>query len=291
MKYSKAEPLPDDVLIPEPELLAVHIPWQARSNIQAAKKKSKPGQVLKIPKFGGRITMCVFLRGKFPEMHHKCLDSIIKTTPRDMVDLRIAAVGVDKTTLEYLQELPISVCYLHNVDKGKYTVMREMFWDDKNPIRTSYIVWMDGTAFVNHSDWVNLIAKTVGKQKDDVALFGSRMGYSISANRQRDPRLWFQDSEWHKGKDFRTSRGTPAPNGDTVHFVADWFWVLRTDVMKQCGIPDVRITEKGGDVAMGEQIYQAGYQTMEVNAAKSLVYRPSGTYGHRDTRKDVYPWA
>jgi len=273
---------------PEPVLVITDVPWQPQA-LPPLRVPQQPGVVLDTPQLGGRLTILVLLRGKETKLHKKCLESITKTVPDTRRDLRVMALDVPKETIEYLVEISPDLCYIKSEDIGKYPAMRQMLWDDKNPITTSYVAWFDDTAFVNHGDWLNVLAKTISCQKPGIGMFGTRQYYTLEDPRDR---LWFEQANWHFGRPLRLRTGVPAPNGNTIHFIADWFWVAKTEAIKVCNIPDERLLNQGGDITVGEQLYQGGYKIMEINHAKALVYSAAGKFrGEHAKKGGVYPWA
>lgn len=276
--------------IEEPCLLSNDIAWNGRGQQLLSFAAPEMGAALDAKELGGRITIFVLCYGDYYDMHVKCLDSILRTVPLDRLDLRIAANCVGQSSLNYIRTLPVTRTYLYRENKYKYPIMREMFYDPDLPIVTNYLAWFDDSCHVQHNNWLNLFAADVLNQPSSVAMYGIKLYYTFDFTKE-DPRPWLERQPWHKGKQLRTHRGTPAPNGDRSHFCADWFFTLRTDVLKKCILPPEGVLQKGGDMLMGEVLYQHGYNIKTFNAAKSLVYQP--LYRDLPRRADklhTYPW-
>lgn len=283
--------------LPEPVLLATHIPWQPGSEHNNPQPpatfeplKDETGRQLDHLELGGKITICVLCYGNFHQTHRTCLDSIHKTVPRERRDLRIACNQCPTETIKLARSLEPTVVYVNDTNKLKYPTMRQMFWDPSNPITTAWVAWFDDNAWVRHLNWVNIVADDIHRQTEAVAAFGPRMYRTFKLAGSKDPRNWFREADWYQGLDFRTKRGNAAPNGDTIHFCADWFFLLRTDAIRRCNIPDPRLGQKGGDIALGEQLYQNGYKIKDFNSAKNLVFTPPASQGLRRGGKEPFPW-
>jgi hypothetical protein len=279
-------------VIDEPCLLDTAISWanaSAQSRLVTA-AAPEMGNKLRHKKFGGKLTICVLCYGDYYEMHHHCLDSIMRTIPLDKLDLRVAANCVGQASLNYLRTLPVTKMYMYRKNKGKYAIMRDMFWDKHNPITTKYIVWFDDNCYVQHNNWVNLLAADALVQPANVGMYGLKMYYAFDPE-EPNPRPWFERQIWYKDKPMRNRRGAPDINGLCVHFCADWWFAMPTDVMRECDIPSLGLIQRGGDMVIGEQLYQNDYAIKSFNTGKALIYQPP--YKELPNRKDkihVLPW-
>lgn len=275
-----------------PWLIATHIPWQPSSSSTPAVQTfdTTPGQGLDYLELGGRITVCVLCYGNYFQSHRACIESILKTVPRDRLDLRISCTTAPAQTIDYVHALQPTKLYINETNIFKYPAMRQMFWDQENPITTNYVAWFDDNTWVKHLNWLNILADDVHRQLPDVGAYGPRVYRTFKLHEERDPRAWFRQATWYKGRDFRSKAGNPIPNGDTIHFCSDWFFVLRADAIKRCNIPDERLLQKGGDIVIGEQLYQNGFKIKDFNSAKNLVYTPHAGQGLKRGRKERLPW-
>ena len=71
------------------------------------------------------------------------------------------------------------------------------------------------------------------------------------------------------------ANGKPSPNGDKVIFVAGGFWALSTEAMRASNIPDPELGHNGGDVLIGEQLYQNGFDLKAWNGQKQFIHTSS----------------
>jgi len=282
--------------IPELKLAVDDIPWQPGSKgstqpITKARVDRDLGNLLDKPTLGGKVTICVLLYGDYFDSHKRCLDSIVKTVPPSRMELRVATNAVEQRTLAYLNTLPIKKLYKHDQNIFKYPAMREMFWDKDDPIETNYVVWFDDNTWVTHPNWLNTLANDILRQRPDVAMYGMKQYYPFQVHRGQDPRKWFQAGDWYQDRHFQTRRGNDAPNGDTIHCCVDWFWALRTDIIRRCDIPDRRLKQRGGHIVIGEQLHQNGCKTKSFNDGKALVFTPPSGQDLRRGKNEPYPWA
>lgn len=281
----------DRLVWEEPQLLATDVVWQPQEVpgqiAGSGQTPSDLGALFDKQALGGKLTVCVYCQGDRPAHHRQCLDSILKTVPQARLDLRVGAVDVGPETIKYLAGLPLTKEYLLN-GVPKYALMRQMFRDPDFPLTTRFLSWFDDDARVIHTNWLNLLANDVLKQPTDVALFGLKLYYPFKLHHGGDPRLWFKKFPWHRGKPFRTRQGAPAPNGDTIHFCEGRFFVLLVEAIEACDLPCEGLTQKGGEIVLGEQLYQGGYKLKQFNTGKTLV-----TWDTRQALREpglLYPW-
>lgn len=113
------------------------------------------------PIIGGRITICVLCYGPHPQLAKTCLSSILATIPPERLDLRIGLNEVHPDTFAYVKTLPVTKIYANSLNRYKYPVMRDMFWDEQRPITTNYVVWFDDDTWVVNPNWINDLCQTI----------------------------------------------------------------------------------------------------------------------------------
>jgi len=274
--------------IEEPKLRTNNYPWAGRANTTA--NNPCPSSLFGHERLGGQITICVLCYGSNHALHARCLSSIRRSTPAAQVDLRVALNCVCPETAAYVKHMAPTKIYTYSHNHFKYPIMRDMLWDEEQPIVTPYLVWFDDDAYASHNNWLNLLATTIVQQPDSVGMYGIPAYHRLETS-HGDPRRWFQDAPWFTGKHFRNSKGIAVPNGDTVHFCAGWFWAMRTAIIKQCDIPCRRLQQVGGEIAIGEQLHQHGLLSKCFNIGKSVVYtEPSGSKKKRGPTGLLLPW-
>jgi hypothetical protein len=283
-------PVAPGAVVRDPRLRILQIPWKPPANLTKKQQIITGDDYLQGNRVTGKFTVFVFCFGDYESTHRRCLDSIFATIPRDKVQVRIAAVAVGPASQSYLQSLPAQKVYWYERPTPKYRVMRDLFWDEHNPIDSKYVIWFDDNAYVANGNWLSMLIDDVNLQTDQVGMYGLRLYYRLRLG-DTDPRVWFYQQPWHNGQPFRTHKGSPAPNGDTIHFGADWFWVLSTQAMQDCNIPTLGMPHVGGDIIMGEQLYQHGYSIKPFNLGHSMVKPTKLALRDRMACDTRFPWS
>lgn len=229
------------------------------------------------PVIGGKFTVCVLFYGpaQYHNLHMRCLNSIITTTPPDRIDLRVASNELCEETTSVLERLRdhgvITKYYKHIKNELKYPVMREMFHDPECPITTNYTLWFDDDSIADRNQqWLKILAGTI-IQNPEAGIFGADMLIELS-KQQMD---YYRTRPWFKDKPFRMRDGKPSATGKYAFFVAGGFWAIKTEAIKTANIPDVALTHNGGDYTIGEQLYQNGYSVKGWNRQKQFIFTSS----------------
>lgn len=247
--------------------------------------KARDWDLLDHPVLGGRVTVCVLCYGDFYDLHRRCLDSILATVPAHRIQLRVGTNEVCPATRDYLQKLPIHKLYHHAHNALKYPVMREMFHDAEDPITDNYLVWFDDDSYVVNPLWLPRLAETIiHNHQHGCRLYGIRFWHKLHTPQQAQ---WFRDASWYRGRHFQTTQGAASPNGDNIIFVSGGFLALGTDALRACDIPDRRLSHNGGDVTLGAQVWQGGFQVKEFNRGKELIYSSGAP---RRGVSQSFPW-
>jgi len=260
------------------------------------KKISRKLEILDNPIIGGRMTMFVLCYGPHPGLARRCLDSVLSTVDRDRIDLRVATNEACQDTLNYLDDIKPDHFYPHKSNDLKYPVMRQMFHDPTAPIRTPYAIWFDDDAYVVDPRWLNRLAETIiANHKRGCRLYGIKCYHDLTRYRKNGhkPEQWFREAPWHKGVHFRLRGGERrGPNGSCIDFVPGWFWAIGADAIRMGDIPDVRLGHNGGDITIGCQVTQAGFQIKMFNKDKIFVATPPKEAGGRRVGgyEESFPW-
>ena len=250
--------------------------------------------ILDNPIIGGKITVCVLCYGPHPDLARRCLTDILKTVPRDRLDLRIAANAVVPETLDYLRTLSGAKLYINSDNRHKYPVMRDMFWDEQRPLETNYVLWFDDDTWVVRPNWLEELAHIiVNNHPLGYRMFGNIMYHDLAIYGKNGgrPDTWFRAGSWYRGKNFRL-RGNQqeTPNGSIIDFAVGWCWALATEAIRLADVPDRRLNHNGGDITIGEQLHQAGFLLKQWNKGKSAIACPSREQGGRRGFSEKFPW-
>ena len=227
------------------------------------------------PVIGGKVTVCVLLYGNYPEMHRRCITAIKNTTNKQDLDFRVYCNNVCAPTYEMCKLLynegVISTIYESKENKFKYPCMREMFHDAAMPITTKWVVWFDDDSMCDVDPlWFDKMCSTINAATIADANFGM-LGPIYHFSMQPKHADWIKKADWYRGKQFRDRSGKTAVNGNKVFFVTGSFWAMKTEAITKANIPDVRLTHNGGDVCIGEQMWQNGYTFKNWNGDKKIV--------------------
>lgn len=227
------------------------------------------------PTIGGKITFFVLLYGNFADMHRRCLTAIQNTTNRKDVDLRVYCNNVCEDTSKLCTNLynegVISTIYQSKENKYKYPCMREMFNDEAMPIKTKWLVWFDDDTMCDVDPlWFDKMCSAINSAyiaDSNFAMLGPIYHFAMQPKHAD----WVKKADWYRGKKFRERNGKESVNGNKIFFTTGSFWALRTDAMINSKIPDIRLSHNGGDVCIGEQLWQNGYTLKNWNGDKKTV--------------------
>lgn len=236
---------------------------------------------------GGKVTLCLLVYGNYYEMHKRCLSALARTH-KDRLELRVYLNEACPETVRMAEDMHkngrIAVLYRSDSNKFKYPCMRQMFHDPEHPITTNWTIWFDDDTMADVDNyWLEKLCQTaIDASKSDprLGMVGARYFYSMNS-----PHIdWVKSASWYKGRDFRDKVGNQAPNGFKIHFASGSCWMLRSQCIKECDIPDVRLKHNGGDICIGEQIWQNNWNLKNWNSDKRVVLWSSvARRGHRES--------
>lgn len=240
-------------------------------NLVETSPKSSP---IDHPLIGGKVTLCLLMYGDFAPMHRRCLNALASVS-REKLEVRVYLNAACKETIDLAESMHksgrISTLYRSQDNKFKYPCMRQMFHDNDNPITTNWTIWFDDDTMADVDNyWLEKMCQAAidaSGSDSKLGMVGPRYFYSMGK-----PHIdWVKQATWYKGRDFRDKTGNQAPNGFKIHFSSGSCWMLRTVCIKECDIPDVRLKHNGGDICIGEQIWQNGWSLKSWNSDKRVV--------------------
>lgn len=141
----------------------------------------------------------------------------------------------------------------HHLEAGPF--LRQLV----DTAKTDWIIWAQGGTWFRRPDWLQIVAQAINDLKPEsrVAALAIKYRHSLTGvSGSRDPRAWFTEGRWHRGKHLRTAAGTEEPNGDCIHYPNPNFFIMSREAMLISGIPDSRIENIGLGVVIGEQLHQ-----------------------------------
>jgi len=207
------------------------------------------------------VTICTLLYGDYPELHARNLYSIVNNTPQGSYKLRVGLNQVCSATVGLLSRLrdqyEIEV-FESPENIKKYPMMRRMFRD----LNTAWTVWLDDDSHFTESDWLKRLAVTIQENgPHGITMYGKQYFIHLMTTQLE----WIKQAKWFQNRpirirkffDHKAKRETQKVKTD---FITGGFWAVKTEWIKQWDWPDPRINHNGGDVMMGEAIYQTGGQ-------------------------------
>lgn len=212
------------------------------------------------------VTVCTLIYGPYIDLHQRVLNSIVRNTDPKMLKLRVGMNEVCKETREWLEKFKqshgdISMRFYDSPENiKKYPMMRRMFHDPENPIDTRWLVWLDDDSHIVEKDWLIKLSHCMRENYErGCNMYGKRYFYEISNSHVE----WIQAAGWYGKRPFRLHEKIDKKTGKKkirpkVDFATGGFWAVETSWVREWDWPDVRINHNGGDVMMGEAIYQTG---------------------------------
>jgi hypothetical protein len=196
-------------------------------------------------------TVFALFYGDYPELAHRCLMSI-KALPPGRVELRVGlnAVPKDSHTRQIVQTM-VAERYLkeRNIYESsenihKYPMMRRLFHDPDNLIKTPYVMWFDDDSFLRTEECTNFegwLTEITGYMRD-CAMIGAIYKIGSVGNQKS----YVEDQPWYNGK----------PVESKFTFVTGGWWCLRSEIISQFDWPIPALDHRGGDALLGELLRQ-----------------------------------
>lgn len=212
------------------------------------------------------VTICTLLYGPYTDLHQRVLNSIVQNTDPQMFKLRIGLNEVCKETRDWLKKFQqkhgdLQMDFYDSVENiKKYPMMRRMFHDPDNPIDTRWVVWLDDDSHITKKDWLVRLSHSIRENyHQGYNMYGKRYFYEISNSHVK----WIKEGDWYSGRPFRIHVKHDKKTGKEkkrlkVDFATGGFWAIEQNWIKEWNWPDPRINHNGGDIMMGEAVYQTG---------------------------------
>lgn len=265
-----AAPVAKAIALPRPAPKSI-----AKTSASAALQPKPPSDdVYDHPTIGGRFTIFVYATGSILNLAKRCVESIRQLTPGRRYELRILAGNAGPQIVSYLAATSCLTANASGRAGSKYVMMREAL---RAPGVDNYAIWFDIGAYTVSSRWLYSLAELiVGEHDLGARAFGSPQQAQFRLNEigKQDPREWFRNAAWWRGRDFRNLQGDSAPNGDRLHYCGGSFFALHTPTALMADIPDARINHVGGERVLGEQLHQVGATLRAYDRNRASVFVP-----------------
>lgn len=218
-----------------------------------------------------KVTICVLCYGNYPDIHRLCLNSILNTT-HGKASIRIGTAALGAESREFIQglerEKKVDKVYWRDDNPGKYVIMREMFYDKSMPLN-DWVIWFDDDSICNRrADWLTYSLDIIKNNfKENRHLYGIKQHIATTTNLLNN----IKKCSWYRKRQFRDQQGRPVPNGNKIHFVTGGWWIISRKAIVECNIPEPTLVHNGGDVLIGEQVWQGGFSTHPIGKHKEIV--------------------
>ncbi len=187
-----------------------------------------------------QFTVCVLAFGDHYALAARCLQSITRTP---LPHLRIGLNTVTTQTRELARQLAPGSVWDSDINLHKYPLMRRMLYE-RERITTPYTMWFDDDSFLTEP--LSRFLPRVGTAMESADMLGSL--YRIKWQGQQ--------REYVKAQPWYTGRSTE--DRDRVLFATGGWWVIRTELLYRFDYPWKDLDHRGGDVMLGELMYQQG---------------------------------
>jgi hypothetical protein len=140
-----------------------------------------------------------------------------------------------------------------------------------------WVIWFDDDSHVVKPDWWKVTCEYIDAHRYQNICYFGQPWYVHDLPGQR---AFIERASWYRDRPARLFKGKPG-----VEFSQGGYWWIRTDVLRCLDWPDSRLSHNGGDVLLGEAVYQSArpfhkfHYGVKINDAKrrGLSERPAGS--------------
>lgn len=232
------------------------------------------------PLIGGKFSVLVSLEGREHRPMLRTIRSVLDSIPEDRRDLHITYWDVSEETMSVLERLPAA---LHKMEQpGRAKALAQILSPETK--LEKYLVWFSDLAHAKTNDWALKLVDTILRQPPEsaVGFYGVKRREVFKNNTLN----WFRNASWFRGRPFRNKRGAPSPNGNEIHYTLGHFWAASVAALRGAGVPDARLETAGLNVCIGEQLYQAGWNTKMFDGDSRMI----GISAPHAQNRTVAPW-
>ena len=241
----------------------VRISFESRQKVTPAVIRPADAAVFQDPHIGDRVTICLLMYGDFTDLHQRCLNAVLATTPKSRVEIRVGGNQLCRETTTYLQRLQesgdVSHLNLAPANRRKYPVMRDLFREP--PLTTDWVIWLDDDTLCNiDNNWLTKMLSIAAANFDR----GCRwVGPHYKYNMNAAWREWCAQGGWY--------HGVPWPQDGKIGFATGSLWCAHVPTLLAADVPDCRLGHNKGDVTVGCQFHQAGAKLCNFSSRKESV--------------------
>lgn len=191
-----------------------------------------------------KIQLFALLFGTYPGLHSRLIDSLMAHAHHSDIEIKLWCNQVCELTGSKIAKLGLSHV-LSSENVPKYKLMRQLFAD----LHSDWVVWMDDDSWLTAPDWYPKTCEYIERRRQENICYIGQSWFIHLRPGQED---WIKAAKWYTGRPVELIRGKPA-----VNFHTGGYWWLRTDVLKKLDWPDERLSHNGGDVMLGQAVYQS----------------------------------
>lgn len=205
-----------------------------------------------------RVTICTLFFGDYPELAARCLDPLAKLVDETGVSVRIGTNAVGEATHDMVMRFmerrsPVHVLS-ESVNTLKYPMMRRLFYGSGAsllPITTPYVMWFDDDSYLRSPTkaWLDHVMASIGS--------AAQLGSIYSQTWRGNQKAWVQAQPWYTGRSFEGRK--------QANFVQGAWWVAEMAFLESINYPWPELQHRGGDVMLGEAIFQQGRRLSRYN--------------------------
>lgn len=188
--------------------------------------------------------------GNYGDLTTRCLDSLELAFHKAYVSefrfgLNACSTSTRNAVTEFAKKIPVT-CYLYapvgNLNVGKYTLMRRMFYDENHPIMADNLMWFDDDSF--YSEDSSITNEAWWQQIENKLKLHSVLGS-----------LYFPSYIWND-KEEEAIKAQPWYTGVNLKqppsFATGGWWAAKKDFLAKWDYPFKALHHNGGDVLLGE---------------------------------------
>jgi hypothetical protein len=203
----------------------------------------------------GPVTLCALFYADYPQLAHRCLNSIWERLPEGrpfLGDVRLGLNQISPATRQVIDWFVANtlrhyglrvITYDCPLNACKYPLVRRMLLQDPIP-PAEWVMWFDDDSFLATQDgwWTKLL--DLARPLDMV---GSVYTYPMLGQQWE----WISRQSW-----FNPAVGTPPVlrphRKPAFRFCTGGWWLLRSAVLQKYDWPSLELRHCGGDTMLGE---------------------------------------
>jgi hypothetical protein len=221
-----------------------------------------------------RVVFYVLTYGDYHELHRRCIDSLYRAIPQDMLSERgdddsaevlvwgndVCKETADPAFWERYPAFRFVNGRTHSKETAlnvpKYELMRDHMFKFLPPDDFDWMVWLDDDSHITQvSVWFGSMMKLIAdKQHENICYIGEPWFWAW----RRGQWGFVTKSKWYKGVPAEVGGKGTRNEHKRITFAQGGLWWLRTDIRRLLDWPDPRLSHNGGDTLLAEAVRQQG---------------------------------